>query len=69
MAAACALAAAVLVPLQRHGGPGAQAPAAAPRSTGVVQQAEADTCTSPEASLPPSGASGPAIERIKAAGG
>ncbi|MGW1764578.1 glutamate ABC transporter substrate-binding protein [Streptomyces sp. NPDC002073] len=68
MAAACALAAAVLVPLQRHGGPGAQAPAAAPRSTGVVQQAEADTCTSPEASLPPSGASGPAIERIKAAG-
>jgi polar amino acid transport system substrate-binding protein len=74
MALACVLTAgAVLVPLQREtAGPAGEAgaPPRAPRvvrAPGEAAEGE-DTCEDPEASLPPSAAGGPAIDRIKAAG-
>lgn len=67
MAVACAVTASLtLLPLSRAGadafgdvsGPG----------TAHATQTRAEDCTDPEASLPPSGADGPAIARIKARG-
>ncbi|MFI8104357.1 glutamate ABC transporter substrate-binding protein [Streptomyces sp. NPDC086023] len=70
MAVACALtAAAVLVPLSRHpDAHGAPAASAAQGTAGRPAAPAADTCREPEASLTPSGADGPTIARIKAAG-
>ncbi|MFD4584775.1 glutamate ABC transporter substrate-binding protein [Streptomyces sp. NPDC058434] len=66
MAAACALTAALtLVPLSHGGPPAGVAPGADPAA---VPPAKADDCTSPEASLRPSSADGPAIEEIKRRG-
>ncbi|WP_411079102.1 glutamate ABC transporter substrate-binding protein [Streptomyces sp. cmx-18-6] len=68
MAAACAVTASLtLLPLSLHGdrAPGA-APAGGGTTTAVPVRAEA--CTEPEASLPPSGADGPGIEKIKERG-
>ncbi|MGW7199312.1 glutamate ABC transporter substrate-binding protein [Streptomyces chryseus] len=68
MAAACALTAAVtLLPLS-HGGGDGQGPDAAGQGVGRAVAARADTCEDPEASLPPSEADGPAVEKIKARG-
>ncbi len=67
MAAACALTAAVtLLPIS-HGAGAGQAPDAGQGVTRAVAT-RADTCEDPEASLRPSGAEGPAIEKIKARG-
>ncbi|MFK8910943.1 glutamate ABC transporter substrate-binding protein [Streptomyces sp. YS-3] len=67
MALACAAAASLLIPLSRHetGGDGVRT-----GGPGVASglQAKADTCTDPEASLPPSSDGGPSIDRIKRAG-
>ncbi|MER7758269.1 glutamate ABC transporter substrate-binding protein [Streptomyces sp. NPDC097619] len=70
MALACALtAAAVLVPLDRHGEGAPEVRTPRPVTTGVLREgAAAQTCLDPEASLRPSAADGPAIARIKAAG-
>ncbi|MEV1043612.1 glutamate ABC transporter substrate-binding protein [Streptomyces sp. NPDC049916] len=67
MAAACAVTAALtLLPLARHGdGTGG---ADARGGTVTASPARAAACTEPEASLKPSGADGPDIERIKARG-
>lgn len=73
MAAACALtAAATMIPLALGGGSGDGAPSAGQR---VAQAApvkaapgKAESCTDPEASLTPSSADGPTIDRIKKAG-
>ncbi|GHA88306.1 glutamate ABC transporter substrate-binding protein [Streptomyces chryseus] len=68
MAAACALTAAVtLLPLSRGAGDG-QGPDAAGQGVARAVAARADTCEDPEASLPPSEADGPAVEKIKARG-
>ncbi|WP_239075016.1 glutamate ABC transporter substrate-binding protein [Streptomyces sp. SID10853] len=78
MAAACALtAAATMIPLALSGGSGDGTPsagqrvaqAAPARSTpGKAAPGKAESCTDPEASLTPSGADGPTIDRIKKAG-
>lgn len=76
MAAACALtaaAAATVLPLVLGSGSGNGAGSgdrAQPGGQRVAQAspAKADTCTDPEASLTPSGADGPTIDRIKKAG-
>ncbi|AWI28841.1 glutamate ABC transporter substrate-binding protein [Streptomyces tirandamycinicus] len=66
MAAVCALTAALtLLPLSRGGPPGGAPPGAGPAA---APPAKADDCTSPEASLRPSSADGPAIEEIKRRG-
>ncbi|MEV0924048.1 glutamate ABC transporter substrate-binding protein [Streptomyces spongiicola] len=66
MAAACALTASLtLLPLSR-GGPSAGALRSAEQT--AAPPAKADDCTSPEASLRPSSADGPAIEEIKQRG-
>lgn len=66
MAAACALTAALtLVPLSHGGPPASVTPGADPAA---APPAKADDCTSPEASLRPSSADGPAIEEIKQRG-
>ncbi|WNF27064.1 glutamate ABC transporter substrate-binding protein [Streptomyces sp. C11-1] len=68
MAAACAVTAAVtLLPLSHHSGGPAGADAAGGGAVAAVQ-ARAEACTEPEASLPPSGADGPNIAKIKARG-
>jgi len=62
MAAACLLAVSATLLL-----PGSVVVAAAPRASGAVQARQASptaTCEHPEASLPPSGGSGPAVQRI-----
>ncbi|MDQ0984475.1 glutamate ABC transporter substrate-binding protein [Streptomyces sp. V2I9] len=64
MAAACAFTAAVtLLPLAQHGRVDLS-------GGGVVaaDRARAEACTEPEASLPPSGGGGPAVDRIKRRG-
>ncbi|MBD0747367.1 glutamate ABC transporter substrate-binding protein [Streptomyces sp. CBMA152] len=67
MALACAAAASLLVPVSRHG---ADEDSTQVGGSGVAQgvQAKADTCKDPEASLPPSPADGPSIEKIRKAG-
>lgn len=68
MAAACALTASLtLLPLS-HGTKDALGQEASGAATAHAVQARADDCTDPEASLPPSGADGPAIEKIKKRG-
>ncbi|GAA1543146.1 glutamate ABC transporter substrate-binding protein [Streptomyces albidochromogenes] len=68
MAAACALTAAVtLLPLS-HGAGDGRGTDAAGQGVGRAVAARADTCEDPEASLPPSDADGPAVEKIKARG-
>ncbi|MBT2527185.1 glutamate ABC transporter substrate-binding protein [Streptomyces sp. ISL-99] len=68
MAAACALTAAVtLLPIS-HGAGAGQDPDAAGQGVTRAVATRADTCEDPEASLRPSGAEGPAIEKIKARG-
>lgn len=68
MAAACALTAAVtLLPIS-HGAGAGQDPEAAGQGVTRAVATRADTCEDPEASLRPSGAEGPAIEKIKARG-
>ncbi|MFE9394665.1 glutamate ABC transporter substrate-binding protein [Streptomyces flavidovirens] len=68
MAAACALTAAVtLLPISHGAGAGQDLDAAGQGVTRAVAT-RADTCEDPEASLRPSGAEGPAIEKIKARG-
>ncbi|MGW0314247.1 glutamate ABC transporter substrate-binding protein [Streptomyces flavidovirens] len=68
MAAACALTAAVtLLPIS-HGAGAGQDPEAAVQGVTRAVATRADTCEDPEASLRPSGAEGPAIEKIKARG-
>ncbi|MFD3644538.1 glutamate ABC transporter substrate-binding protein [Streptomyces griseus] len=69
MAAACAVTAAVtLLPLAHHsdGAVGAVAPGGG--AVTAADQARAEECTEPEASLPPSSADGPGIEKIKQRG-
>lgn len=66
MATACVLTAlGTLLPLSQ--GAGSPAPATG-HSISMVEPAKADTCTSPEASLTPSGADGPNILAIKKRG-
>ncbi|MFJ4961247.1 ABC transporter glutamine-binding protein GlnH precursor [Streptomyces sp. ADI96-02] len=66
MALACAVTAALtLLPLSHRAG---EPPAARAADTGSAVPASAGTCDDPEASLRPSGADGPNIERIKARG-
>ncbi|MFF3338111.1 glutamate ABC transporter substrate-binding protein [Streptomyces flavidovirens] len=68
MAAACALTAVVtLLPIS-HGAGAGQDPEAAGQGVTRAVATRADTCEDPEASLRPSGAEGPAIEKIKARG-
>ncbi|MGW7054884.1 glutamate ABC transporter substrate-binding protein [Streptomyces sp. NPDC054887] len=68
MAAACALTAAVtLLPLSHGAGDGQGRDAAGQGATRAVA-ARADACEDPEASLRPSAADGPAVEKIKARG-
>ncbi|MFD5099789.1 glutamate ABC transporter substrate-binding protein [Streptomyces albidochromogenes] len=68
MAAACALTAAVtLLPLS-HGAGDGRGTDAAGQGVARAVAARADTCEDPEASLPPSDADGPAVEKIKARG-
>ncbi|MFI5754664.1 glutamate ABC transporter substrate-binding protein [Streptomyces sp. NPDC051569] len=71
MAAACVLTAALtLLPLA-HGvadGPVADGPAQGAQRIATAVPAKADTCVNPEAGLPPSGADGPTIEKIKTFG-
>ncbi|MFJ9621755.1 glutamate ABC transporter substrate-binding protein [Streptomyces sp. NPDC101181] len=67
MAAACAVTAALtLLPLARHGDGAGGADARGGTVTAAPVRAAA--CTEPEASLKPSGADGPDIDRIKARG-
>ncbi|WEH41787.1 glutamate ABC transporter substrate-binding protein [Streptomyces sp. NBC_01218] len=67
MAVACALTALfALLPLT-HRTPGALAGGSGP-GTAAATQVRADTCTRPEASLRPSRADGPGVERIKERG-
>ncbi|WP_338054730.1 glutamate ABC transporter substrate-binding protein [Streptomyces spiramyceticus] len=72
MAAACALTAAVtLLPLSHSSGDGDSDGSDTVAGQGVgraVTAQRADTCDTPEASLTPSGAEGPAIEKIKERG-
>ncbi|CAL9439547.1 hypothetical protein SUDANB120_02212 [Streptomyces sp. enrichment culture] len=72
MAAACALTAAVLLPLaQAAPEDGPAAAVRPPGSVAAVPQAPwtlTDTCPDPEASLRPSAGDGPTIERIRKAG-
>lgn len=66
MAAACALTASLtLLPLSAGAGPGDDR---AGPGLASASAAKADSCTDPEASLPPSGADGPSIDAIKARG-
>ncbi|MEU3597954.1 glutamate ABC transporter substrate-binding protein [Streptomyces sp. NPDC006798] len=67
MAAACALAAATLIPLSRDAGSAIAGPE---RGAGVSRAAPAtaDDCESPEASLAASADSGPTIEAVKKRG-
>ncbi|MFE2374488.1 glutamate ABC transporter substrate-binding protein [Streptomyces sp. NPDC059398] len=68
MAAACALtAAATVLPLVLHSGSGDGGRTGGGQVAQAVP-AKAESCTDPEASLPPSGADGPTIDRIKKAG-
>ncbi|MET9529600.1 MULTISPECIES: glutamate ABC transporter substrate-binding protein [unclassified Streptomyces] len=68
MAVACALtAAATVLPLVLDSGSGGGAPSGGQR-VAQAAPAKAETCTDPEASLTPSGADGPTIDRIKKAG-
>ncbi|MGW5677364.1 glutamate ABC transporter substrate-binding protein [Streptomyces sp. NPDC003860] len=69
MAAACAAAAATLLPLSRDAG-AAISSAGVPKAgvTPVTRAAAAAECESPEASLPPSSADGPTIAAIKERG-
>lgn len=68
MAAACAVTASLtLLPLS-HGGADAFIGDLAGQGTSQAVQAKADDCTDPEASLPPSSADGPSIEKIKKRG-
>ncbi len=67
MAAACALtAAAALIPLTL-GGTDSGGTALGGQGVASASPAKADTCTDPEASLPPSSADGPTIDKIKKA--
>ncbi|MFB6814109.1 glutamate ABC transporter substrate-binding protein [Streptomyces sp. NPDC056347] len=68
MAVACAVtAAATLLPLSRHGTAVLGGDTAGPGTARAVQ-IRSDECTDPEASLRPSAADGPNIERIKQRG-
>ncbi|WP_406450141.1 glutamate ABC transporter substrate-binding protein [Streptomyces sp. NBC_00876] len=68
MAVACAVTASLtLLPLSHGGGDAFGAKVSGPGASHAVQ-ARADNCTDPDASLRPSSADGPAIERIKARG-
>ncbi|MFC9244345.1 glutamate ABC transporter substrate-binding protein [Streptomyces sp. NPDC057136] len=68
MAAACAITASLtLLPLSHNGGDSFGTKTVGQGATSAVQ-ARADECTDPEASLQPSGADGPSIEKIKERG-
>ncbi|MEU8351710.1 glutamate ABC transporter substrate-binding protein [Streptomyces sp. NPDC048845] len=64
MAVACALAAALLPAVRHEAGTGRAGPPRPPEATPARQAADED-CEDPEASLRPSGADGPAVNRIQ----
>ncbi|MFI5616691.1 glutamate ABC transporter substrate-binding protein [Streptomyces sp. NPDC051567] len=68
MAAACAVTAAVLLPLAQAAPEAGRATAVRGPASLVAPAAPADTCRDPEASLRPSGVDGPSVERIRRAG-
>lgn len=68
MAVACAITASLtLLPLAHSGGDSSGGRTVGQGATSAVQ-ARAEACRNPEASLPPSGADGPSIEKIKKRG-
>lgn len=69
MAAACALtAAATLVPLARGAYSSVDGTQPVGQAVATASTTKADTCKDPEASLPPSSAGGPSIDKIRTAG-